>query len=92
MKKAAKLIVHGTVQGVFYRRFCKENADELDIRGFVRNLDNGDVEIVAEGDGKAIKSYIEKIKKGPPHAQIRNVYVEEKKFSGDYFELRILRF
>jgi acylphosphatase len=92
MKKAAKIVIQGTVQGVFFRQFCKDNADKLELKGMVRNLDSGDVELIIEGDMNNIGKMVEIMKKGPPHAQIRNVSVEEKNWSGDFKEFKILRF
>lgn len=92
MKNAAKLVVKGTVQGIFFRQFVKEHADNLKLRGFVRNLTSGDVEIIAEGESDAIKRLGEFVKKGPEHAQIRDVNVTERKWSGDFKEFKILRF
>lgn len=91
MKGGAKLIVKGTVQGVFFRNFCKENADKLGLKGFVRNLDDGDVELVIEGEKDAVEEMIEVCRRGPPHSQIRDVSVEEKKWSGDLDEFKVLR-
>jgi acylphosphatase len=91
MKAGAKLTIQGTVQGVFYRQFAKENADKLKLKGFVRNLTNGNVEVIVEGE----KDNIEKLKgillKGPQHSQIRNINKEEKKWTGDFKEFKILR-
>ncbi len=92
MKKSVKLIVKGTVQGVFYRQFCKENADKLGVNGFIRNLENGDVEVVLEGNNDEVDMMIKLCKQGPKHAQIRDVEVEEKKWSGEFKDFRILRF
>lgn len=92
MKKANRLIIQGTVQGVFFRQFVKENADKMGLRGFVRNLPEGNVEIVAEGEGETIERFLNIMKKGPEHSQIRNVIVEERKWSGDFNEFKILRF
>ena len=50
MKKTKKILVKGLVQGVFFRQFIKEQADKLGICGYVRNLDDGRVEAVVEGD------------------------------------------
>ncbi len=91
MKKSAKILVQGTVQGVFFRQFIKENADKLQLRGFVRNLENGDVEIIVEGDHEDIGRFIEIVKKGPQYSQIRNVSVEEKKWGGEFSDFRVLR-
>lgn len=92
MKKAVKLVVQGTVQGVFFRQFVKENAEKFGLTGFVRNLDSGDVEIIVEGDSDKIEEFHRKISVGPQHAQIRNVKSEERKWSGEFKEFKVLRF
>ena len=91
VKGAAKLTVHGTVQGVFFRQFVKENAEKLELRGFVRNLDEGTVEIILEGDKEKILHMIEMVKKGPAHSQIKNVGILEQKWSGEFKDFKILR-
>lgn len=92
MKKAVKIIISGTVQGVFFRGFLKDNAEILGVRGIARNLENGDIEIIAEGDHDKILKFIEVCHQGPKFAQIRNVSVEDKKFSGEFSDFRIIRF
>ena len=92
MKKAARVIVNGTVQGVFFRQFCKENADKLGLTGFVRNLTGGDVELVLEGEGGAIENIIAMVKKGPEHSMIKSVQVEERKWEGNLKGFKVLRF
>ena len=91
MKCAVKLIVSGTVQGVFFRQFCKENSDKLNLKGFARNLEDGNVELVLEGEREDVDKMIELCKKGPEHSQIRNVGVEEMKWSGEFSEFKVLR-
>jgi len=73
MKKAVRLYVSGNIQGVFYRAFVKENAEKLNIKGFVRNLEDRRVEVFLEGDYENMKKIIDICNKGPRHAQIRNV-------------------
>jgi acylphosphatase len=92
MKKAAKFVVQGTVQGIFFRQFVKEHADNLKLRGFVRNLENGTVEVIAEGEAESLGRLNEFLKKGPEHAAIRGVKVEKRKWSGDFENFKILRF
>ena len=92
MKRAARIVVQGTVQGVFFRQFVKENADKLGVVGFVRNLENNDVEIIAEGEKEKIDSLIGAVQKGPEHSQIRNVKAEERKWSDSFKDFQILRF
>jgi acylphosphatase len=91
MKRGAKFTVQGTVQGIFFRQFVKENADKLNVTGFVRNLENGTVEIVAEGELEKVNELGTLLKKGPEHSQIRNVVFEEKKWSGEFKDFKILR-
>jgi len=58
----ARLLVHGNVQGVNYRRFVQAAAKSLSINGWVRNLDGGDVEIVCESETeKAYREFLKKI-------------------------------
>jgi acylphosphatase len=92
MKKAAKFTVHGTVQGVFYRQFVKENADALDLKGHVRNMGDGNVEVFVEGKGDKIDALEVFLNKGPEHSQIRHIEREEKKWSGDFREFKVIRF
>jgi acylphosphatase len=92
MKKAARFVVHGTVQGIFFRQFVKEHADDLGLMGHVRNLNDGTVEVVVEGDAEKIGKLAGFLKTGPEHAQIRNVIAEERKWGGEMKDFRILRF
>ena len=92
MKAGAKMVVQGTVQGIFFRQFVKGHAEDLKLRGFVRNLSNGSVEVIVEGEKDSIARLLEFVKKGPEHSQIRHVEVTEKKWSGDFKEFKILRF
>jgi len=92
MKKAARFVVQGTVQGVFFRAFVKEHADNLKLKGFVRNLDTGEVEVVAEGEAEGLERLRGFLRKGPEHAMIRDVIVEERKWSGEFDGFKILRF
>jgi acylphosphatase len=90
MKKAVKILIKGTVQGVFFRNFVKENADKLKLKGFVRNLDSNKVEIFAEGDVDNVDKFYEICKKGPKHAVIKEVTLNEQPFQ-DFKEFKVLR-
>ena len=79
MKKAVRLYIKGTVQGIFFRQFIKENAERNDVRGFVRNLEDGRVEIFMEGNIENVDKMIESCKKGPKHSKINNVETREEK-------------
>ncbi len=70
------LIISGKVQGVFYRASCQETAIQYGLKGWVKNLPNGDVEVLVQGEKEKIESLIDWCKKGPPHAKVNNVKVE----------------
>ncbi len=59
LMKRVRLLVTGVVQGVFFRSFTKETADMLGILGSVKNLPNGSVEIVAEGEKQKLLTFID---------------------------------
>lgn len=89
MKKSIRLYITGTVQGVFYRAFIKENAEKLDVKGFVRNLEDGRVEVFLEGNTNEVDKMIELCKKGPKHSQIDRVEEKDEKFQ-DFKTFKIL--
>jgi len=80
MKKSVRLYVDGIVQGVFFRSFIKENAEKLNVKGFVRNLEDGRVEIFLEGNANEVNKMIELCKKGPKHSQIKKVDIKPERF------------
>ncbi len=80
MKKSIRLYITGTVQGIFFRGFVKENAERYDVKGFVRNLEDGRIEIFLEGDGDNVNRMIELCKKGPKHSQIKKVEEKPERF------------
>ena len=80
MKKSVRLYINGTVQGVFFRIFVKENAERYNVKGFIRNLEDGRIEVFLEGDVDEVNKMIEICKKGPKHAQIRNIEIKPERF------------
>ena len=89
MKKSVRLYITGTVQGVFFRNFIKENAERYNVKGFVRNLEDGRIEIFLEGDVNEVNKMIELCKKGPKHSQIKYVEIKPEKFQ-DFRMFKIL--
>jgi acylphosphatase len=65
--------ISGRVQGVSFRAFAYDAARELKVKGWVRNLTDGRVEIVAEADEKAIAALLAKVKRGPTAAKVEAV-------------------
>ena len=82
MKKSIRLYVTGTVQGVFFRNFVKENAERYNVKGFVRNLEDGRVEAFFEGDVDKVNKMVEMCREGPKHSQVKSVSVKEESFQG----------
>ena len=89
MKKSIRIYITGTVQGVFYRAFVKENAERYNVKGFVRNLEDGRVEVFLEGDDNAVNKMIELCKKGPKHSQIRKIEIKDERFQ-DFKTFKLL--
>ena len=75
--KHLNIHVSGKVQGVFFRASAKDEADQLGVKGFVRNELNGDVYIEAEGEDDQLKLFLEWCRRGPRRASVENVDVEE---------------
>lgn len=82
MKKSIRLYITGTVQGVFFRAFVKENAERYNVKGFIRNLEDGRIEIFLEGNSDEVNKMIELCRQGPRHSQIRNVEMKQESFQG----------
>lgn len=76
--KAVIINVKGKVQGVFYRASTKSKADELGVKGFVRNEPDGSVYIEAEGSAETIEHFVHWCKQGPPRAVVDHINVEEQ--------------
>jgi acylphosphatase len=88
--KRVHLMIEGKVQGVFYRDFVKKEAESLDITGFVKNLNDGKVEVVAEGESGNVDKLLEKCKKGPLMAFIADIETKEEKPTNEFdgFDIR----
>ncbi len=86
----AHIIVSGLVQGVFYRASAVDSACKLSVFGWVQNLGNGDVEIVAEGEKQNLERFIEWCKKGPTHASVSGVDVNWQKYSGEFNSFSVI--
>jgi|UniRef100_A0A7C6EBD9 acylphosphatase len=90
MKARAEILVSGLVQGVFFRDFTRQNARKLGLFGWVKNLADGRVYVVVEGEKEKIIQLMEKLKQGPPQASVEAVQVDWQKFIGEFndFEIR----
>jgi len=81
---ALRAIVSGLVQGVMFRAFVSRHASVLGISGFTRNLPDGTVEVIAEGNRRDLETLVEKLKQGPPHAIVENVAVVWSDYTGKH--------
>ena len=89
-KRRVRVYVSGRVQGVFFRDSTRERAQRLGVSGWVRNLPDGRVEAVFEGEAGAVDEMVRWCHEGPPHARVEGVEVREEPVSGDQegFEVR----
>ena len=76
--------VHGRVQGVFFRAFVGRCARELGLAGYVRNLPDGAVEILAEGERRHLEKLLGYLKLGPPAARVDEVVTSWSEYTGNY--------
>jgi len=89
MSVARRLVIHGRVQGVFFRGWAVETARALGLSGWVRNRRDGTVEAVAQGEEQAVERFIALARNGPAAAKVERIDVGEASsatFSG--FEQR----
>ncbi len=70
---ARRLVIHGVVQGVFYRDWTVETARELGLAGWVRNLPDGTVEAHLEGERPVVDRMIAALHEGPPRARVERI-------------------
>jgi len=80
----AEVHVCGRVQGVFFRQFTKNNAQELGIAGYARNLPDGCVQVLAEGPKESVELLLQRLKAGPPMSRVDSLDVEWKQASGEF--------
>ena len=78
------ILINGKVQGVGFRHFTRQNAMKLGVHGYAKNLPNGKVEVVAEGDKATLDEFMKILWKGPPAARVEDVKVEARPHSGEY--------
>ncbi len=84
------VLISGEVQGVTFRDFTMRNAKRLGLKGYVKNLRDGKVELVAEGPKFDLGKLITRVKRGPREAKVGDVRVENRQFSGKYKKFEIV--
>jgi len=90
-KTRVHIIISGRVQGVAFRFFAEKRAVALAVAGWVRNLSNGSVEIMAEGDRANLELFVDELRKGPRLALVEDVDVIWEDYTGEFqnFSVRL---
>ena len=86
----AHVFVAGRVQGVFFRESLRRRARELGVRGYVRNLPDGRVEAVFEGEEGAVQGAVRYTRAGPGLARVTEVDVREEPYCGEFDAFEVL--
>lgn len=84
------LLIKGKVQGVFYRATAKEIADKLNITGWIKNTDEGDVEAIVSGADEQLQQFISWCKQGPNNAKVEDVIVTPQSETA-FYDFKIIR-
>lgn len=90
MQKRMTCIVYGDVQGVFFRRFVKESAEKRKLVGSVKNLPDGTVEVIAEGDEAALSEFLPALKEGHRFAKVTRIHDVWGEPTNAFSDFRIL--
>lgn len=83
MNTRAHVLVSGKVQGVFFRSSTKDKAEELGLSGWVRNLSDGRVEAVFEGEKEDVDKMVEWCGRGPEHARVAGIEIIVEEYKGE---------
>jgi len=84
VKTRVHLFISGMVQGVFFRDSARQVAQSMGITGYVRNLQDGRVELVAEGEKDSVDTLVQWCHKGPPAAKVVSVDIENEHYIGEF--------
>jgi acylphosphatase len=77
-----RVVVHGLVQGVFFRDSCRREAQEAGVGGWVRNRPDGTVEALFEGTEDGVQRMLDWVRRGPAYARVERVDVVEEQPTG----------
>ena len=83
-QKASEIIVTGTVQGVGFRFFCNQQAQNLNLFGWVKNLPDGSVVSLVEGNQEPIQLYYTLLQKGSPNSIVAHAKLNWITYTGNY--------
>jgi len=89
--ESIRFIVHGKVQGVFYRKFVAQKLRQMGIRGYVRNLPDGTVEVVVRATEEELEAIRRALEEGSPLSEVERIemeYLDDDDLLYDGFEIR----
>ena len=89
-KQRIRIFVKGKVQGVFFRQALKVMAKKNDVSGWVKNLKDGRVEAVLEGDEEKVSRLVEWSHGGPANARVEDVEIRNERFTGEFSKFDVL--
>ena len=84
------IYVSGFVQGVMFRVNIRRKAIELDVKGWTRNLEDGRIEALVEGNENSVKKLVEWCRTGPPGAQVTSVEVRTEECKNDFNDFKVI--
>lgn len=90
MAQRIHLFVTGKVQGVFFRQALKSKARENNVSGWVRNLRDGRVEAVLEGEDVGVSRVVEWTHSGPANAWVEDVEIRNESYAGEFSKFDVL--
>ena len=88
-EKKARLVVRGQVQGVGYRFFASKKAQELGVRGWIKNNPDGTVEAAVESSGENIEQFIHVLRSEHPWAKVNSIEIEWQPFDAQFQDFKI---
>ncbi|MEJ2542692.1 MAG: acylphosphatase [Calditrichaceae bacterium] len=89
MKSAYKIIIQGRVQGVGYRWFTMQVAQKLGIKGYVKNIMDGSVEVFAQGDETSIQEFLIQLRNGPSFSNVTDVNIFDANFDHNLNQFKV---
>ncbi len=87
--KRVSIVAGGVVQGVCFRYYAQRKAEELGLAGWVRNMPDGRIEALIEGDDGAVDQMVQWFRHGPPGARVEEFAVREQPYLGEFDDFRV---
>jgi acylphosphatase len=90
-RRRVNLRIEGRVQGVFFRESARQQAERLGLSGWVKNMPDGSVAALAEGEQDAVDAFVAWCRRGPPAARVVEVAVTDEPPRGDISSFAVVR-